>query len=196
MVCDAALVWSQSWVRQAPPFAAIAFLFGFPDLHSFADPRVTDLRIARWSPLQVTPSPMLRLVLTDSEMKAALVLWWSPVWRSSTDVPDPGVRCDARGEGPQTCAQLVPLTASLDWRKVADGLLAAGPCSAPDVGGVPRPPAPADSAELRVQMSERGRYREYVCRDPRNQTGPGVEPARRALELLRELSSTAKRPPR
>jgi hypothetical protein len=146
------------WVAQAPPFATIALLGGFPDLRSSwpsAGSGMTDVRVADWSPLRLGPGRYLRLTqVGDQNVSARLFLWWFGNAGPSEPPADSGRRCTVPNEGPRACVQSVALE-SRDWRALMQTLLAAPPCE------VSRP---TDAFELRLQVFSERRFRELdVC---------------------------------
>ena len=142
-------------VPQAPPFTTIATLSGIPDWRAVrptADPPLTDIRVAEWSPLRRGPAHFLRLVQTGDEITPMLLLWWFGSLGPAEPPLSSRRRCTVPAEEPRICIEPVSLDGVQDWSALARMLLTAPPCDAQ---------RPTDGFELRVQVFESGPSRQY-----------------------------------
>jgi len=152
------------WVPQAPPFGAIATLSHLPDLRSVSPltgPPVTDVRVAEWSPLSLTPGRFLRLLHVDNAVKPTLTLWWFGGLGPAEPPLTADRRCTIPAESPRVCVQPVLAPERKEWAVLMQTLLSAEPCP---------PMRPTDGFELRLQVYESSRvsprYRELAICDP------------------------------
>ena len=174
-----------SWVRQAPPFDTVAALMGLDS--PSPEGQDLDVRITEWSPLRTAPTPFLRIVETNGNVRAQLFVWWDPRYLSPLGSPTgDDVRCTEPTLPLKTCAKPLPLRTSHDWRELARQVIAAPMCERGKA-------VVTDTRDLSVRIFDRGESWHYGCSDPlsRATEGPGTKQAAAVMTLLGELLAEA-----